>query len=67
MKKLIWSLLVATIMFAFVYCLGAFYSISFDLTKWSESCRSLVTIMGGIFSLAFGGATYGILSEPNDN
>ena len=43
--------------FAFfvVYLLGAFFSMSFDISTWYEGCRFFVAVVGGLVAIpAFG-------------
>ena len=36
------------IVFAVLYLMGAFYSVSFDISQWSDGTRFLVAFIGGV-------------------
>jgi hypothetical protein len=38
------------ITFGFIYLLGAFYSASFDISKWTYDARFAISLIGGFFS-----------------
>lgn len=50
MNKFILATIFGIYAFALWYLLGAFYSITFDITKWSEATRGLICIFGGLTS-----------------
>jgi hypothetical protein len=50
------ALLLFFTVFGLFYLMGAFYSASLDISKWSESTRENVVVIGGflsVFSTAF--------------
>jgi hypothetical protein len=51
MKDLIIRLLIGAISFLLIYLLGAFYSKTFDISKWTELIRGITGFFGG-FALA---------------
>jgi uncharacterized membrane protein YqhA len=62
MKKLKKHIIPFIVMFLAVYLLGAFYSISFDISKWTQMTRFLVVIFGGLISFL----TSPLLSEDEN-
>jgi hypothetical protein len=63
MLKLLKSFGLTLFIFSIIYLLGSFYSLSFDISKWNENTRSIVSVMGGFFSLLFGLIYYASKSE----
>ena len=51
MKKIIKSVLVMLFVFTIFYLIGAFFSVSFDISKWEPGCRFFVSMFGGAFSV----------------
>lgn len=49
-KSLINSLLIGVFTFALFYLVASFYSVTFDISKWTENTRALVSIIGAMFS-----------------
>lgn len=58
MKKILSSLTAMFGLFFLVYLLGCFYNTTFDISKWNEDSKKVVSVLGGIFSLAAGFVTY---------
>jgi hypothetical protein len=50
MKNILKSTLYGLLTFAFFYLLGAFFSTSIDISKWSTDTRFTVALVGGMFS-----------------
>ena len=50
-KNLIISILYGALIFAFMYLIGSFVQISFDISKWSQDARFIVGALGGFTSL----------------
>jgi hypothetical protein len=50
MKNILKSTLYGLLTFAFFYLLGAFFSTSIDISKWSADTRFTVALFGGMFS-----------------
>jgi hypothetical protein len=50
MINLFKTALIVLLTFAFFYLLGAFYSASFDISKWSIDTRFAIVFIGGFFS-----------------
>jgi hypothetical protein len=50
-KNFIFSTLVCAFIFALFYLLGSFYSVSFDVSKWTIETKGLVVTLGGMFAL----------------
>jgi hypothetical protein len=50
MKELAKRILIGCIGFVFIYLFGSFFNVSFDISKWGEGSRLIVTFFG---SLAF--------------
>lgn len=50
MKKFILATVVGIYAFALWYIIGAFYSTTFDITKWSVETRAVISMFGGITS-----------------
>jgi len=50
-KNLIVSILYGALIFAFMYLIGSFVQISFDISKWSEDARVIVGAFGGFITL----------------
>lgn len=42
--KILKFTLLQIIALAFIYLTGAFYSVSFDISKWTEECRLAICI-----------------------
>jgi len=56
--KITQSILVSILTFAFFYLLCAFYSTTFDISKWTEFTRYVTCFLGGLFSPTFGLLNY---------
>jgi hypothetical protein len=63
MLKLLKSFSLTLFIFSIIYLLASFYSLSFDISKWGENTRGIVSVMGGFFSLLFGLIYYASKSE----
>lgn len=50
MKKFILATLIGIYAFAIWYIIGAFYSTTFDITKWSVETRAVISMFGGLTS-----------------
>jgi hypothetical protein len=50
MINLFKTALIVLLTFAFFYLLGAFYSASFDISRWSIDTRFTIAFFGGFFS-----------------
>jgi uncharacterized protein HemY len=50
-KNFIFCTLVCAFVFALFYLLGSFYSVSFDVSKWTTETKGLVVTLGGMFAL----------------
>jgi hypothetical protein len=48
MKNLRFRIILGSLGFLFVYLLGAFYSVTFNISNWLESTRFIVSIFGSI-------------------
>lgn len=55
MKNIIYFTITFLFSFSLFYLLGSFYSVSFDISKWSDDARSIVSVIGGLFSFVIGG------------
>lgn len=42
----------------FSYLLGSFYSVSFDISMWTDAVRFLVALTGGTISVSIGVLAY---------
>jgi hypothetical protein len=51
MKSIVKGLLMGGLFFFLCYLLGSFNSTTFDISKWNESVRAGVSLMGGMFSI----------------
>jgi VIT1/CCC1 family predicted Fe2+/Mn2+ transporter len=51
MKQIIKMIIIGSITFTLVYLLGSFYNTTFNITKWSEESRFVISLFGGMFSL----------------
>lgn len=50
--KFIRSLCAGALAFFFVYLMGAFFSVSFDISQWEDSIRLAVAFLGGCLAFA---------------
>jgi len=50
MINLFKTALIVLLTFAFFYLLGAFYSASFDISKWTYDARFAISSIGGFLS-----------------
>jgi hypothetical protein len=48
MKNLRFRIILGSLGFLFIYLLGAFYSVTFNISNWLESTRFIVSIFGSI-------------------
>ncbi len=53
-RRMINGLIAASVAFAVIYLLGAFYSCTLNIGNWSESARETVATVGG-FTCVFAG------------
>ena len=60
MNELVKRILIGCIGFVFIYLFGSFFNLSFDISKWGEASRLLVTFFG-----AFAFIMLATLSESN--
>lgn len=60
MKTWLKSIALTLSLFFICYLLASFYSLSFDISKWTEGTRGVVSGGGGFFSLMFGGIYQGV-------
>lgn len=51
-KHLIWVLPILG--FLVVYLLGAFYSATFNITKWAVSTRAIIAVLGALCAILGG-------------
>jgi hypothetical protein len=51
LKNLIISISFGALIFLFLYLIGSFVQISFNISKWSEDARFIVGALGGLTSL----------------
>jgi hypothetical protein len=50
-KNFIFSTLIGAFVFALFYLLGSFYSVSFNISRWTTETKGLVVVIGGMFAL----------------
>lgn len=50
MKKLILATIAGIYAFALLYIIGAFYSTTFDISKWTLETRAVISMFGGLTS-----------------
>ncbi len=50
-KNFIFSTLIGAFVFGLFYLLGSFYSVSFNLSKWTFGTIGFISIIGGIFAI----------------
>lgn len=50
MKKFILATIIGIYAFALWYIIGAFYSTTFDISKWTIETREMISIFGGLTS-----------------
>jgi len=48
MKNLRFRIILGSLGFLFIYLLGAFYSVTFNISNWLESTRFIISIFGSI-------------------
>jgi hypothetical protein len=53
MNELIKRILIGCVAFGFIYLMGSFFNVSFDISNWNESSRFIVSMLGGFLSIAF--------------
>jgi len=50
-KNFIFSTLIGAFVFALFYLLGSFYSVSFNISKWTLETKDFISVIGGMFAL----------------
>jgi hypothetical protein len=50
-KNFIFATLIGVFVFTLFYLIGAFYSVSFNISKWTEETRNFISVFGGMFGL----------------
>lgn len=50
-KNLIFATLIGAFVFALFYLIGSFYSVSFNISKWTSETRNFISVFGGMFGL----------------
>jgi hypothetical protein len=50
-KNFIYSTLIGVFVFALFYLLGSFYSVSFDISKWTLETKGFISVIVGMFAL----------------
>jgi hypothetical protein len=50
-KNFIYSTLIGAFVFALFYLIGSFYSVSFNISKWTFETKGFISTIGGIFAL----------------
>jgi hypothetical protein len=56
MKNIEYRLIIGIAIFVFIYLIGSFSEVSFNIALWSKPTRSMVAVLGGVLSISF--ATY---------
>jgi hypothetical protein len=51
MNELVKRILIGCVGFVFVYLMGSFFNVSFDVSKWGIESRLAVTMFGGFISI----------------
>lgn len=51
MNELVKRILIGVTVFLFIYLIGSFYNVSFDISKWSNVSRFFVSVIGGFISI----------------
>lgn len=63
MKNLIYFTVIFFFCFSIFYLFGAFFSVSFDISEWSEETRGFITCLGGFCSIVTGLMVLGISND----
>ena len=50
-KNFIYSTLIGAFVFVLFYLLGSFFSVSFDISKWTDGTRFIICYFGGFISM----------------
>lgn len=51
MNELVKRILIGCVGFGFVYLMGSFFNVSFDVSKWGIESRLAVAMFGGFISI----------------
>lgn len=60
MKDLVIRIFIGSLGFLFSYLVGAFYSVTFDMSNWTEPVRFIITLQGMLLFIS-------LITFPNYN